>query len=208
MISKKCLSCNNEFSISPYREKTAFYCSLECKFYHKNTQVTKNCRKCNKEFTVYISRKDKAEYCSTKCRGQVHYNIEKPCKYCQKIFKPEGVSSKFCSLYCSLHSKIDKTPIYLKPDCWLWTARKDKNGYGKITFKGKTLKAHRAIYELHYNTAIPNGMLICHTCDTPSCVNPEHLFQDTVLGNNRDKIAKGRAVYGFKPGHKGFRKKS
>lgn len=80
--------------------------------------------------------------------------------------------------------------------CWFWTAATDKNGYG--VFRGQVggvvlTKAHRFSYSIHTGELIPKGMVICHKCDNPSCVNPEHLFLGTHADNMRDKIAKGRA---------------
>lgn len=81
-------------------------------------------------------------------------------------------------------------------ECWLWTASKNF-GYGHIWLNGRFYQAHRVSYELAYE-AIPDGMLVCHHCDDPSCVNPSHLFLGTTLDNVHDKIQKGRA--------KGYRK--
>ena len=77
--------------------------------------------------------------------------------------------------------------------CWLWTASLDCQGYGYFFFN-KTEKAHRVSYKL-YNGPIPEGLSVCHKCDVPSCVNPDHLWLGTHKDNERDKIAKGRANY-------------
>lgn len=75
--------------------------------------------------------------------------------------------------------------------CWNWIWKKDKDGYGLFHARPNHQKAHRFSYELHKGS-IPPNMLVCHTCDNPSCVNPEHLWVGTVLDNNRDKENKGR----------------
>lgn len=75
-------------------------------------------------------------------------------------------------------------------ECWDWKAEKDIKGYGIMNYS-KTTKAHRISWLIHYGD-IPEGMLVCHHCDNPSCVNPNHLFLGTVKDNNLDKVSKGR----------------
>ena len=79
-------------------------------------------------------------------------------------------------------------------ECWDWSAFKFR-GYGRIHYNGTTVSAHRASYIIH-NGPIPNGMVVCHRCDNPSCSNPRHLFLGTVQDNNRDRDRKGRAAVG------------
>lgn len=75
--------------------------------------------------------------------------------------------------------------------CWIWLGPPDRYGYGRIQVDGKTERAHRMSYRVHVGE-IPPGMNICHTCDTPACINPHHLFPGTQADNIADKIAKGR----------------
>lgn len=83
--------------------------------------------------------------------------------------------------------------------CWWWTAGGDKaDGYGRIRAGGRgtpTLLAHRAAWEITFGP-IPDGLEVCHTCDTPRCVRPDHLFLGTSLQNNQDMVAKGRQAKG------------
>lgn len=75
--------------------------------------------------------------------------------------------------------------------CWLWTGCLFDSGYGVFRSKGKNLRAHRISYSL-YNGTIPLHALVCHKCDTRSCVNPLHLFLGTGKDNTQDMIRKGR----------------
>ena len=75
--------------------------------------------------------------------------------------------------------------------CWLWTAHADKDGYGILPATGNAVRAHRFSFE-HHIEPIRKGNVICHTCDTPSCVNPDHLFMGTVKDNCADMINKNR----------------
>lgn len=77
--------------------------------------------------------------------------------------------------------------------CWIWKGAPAKSGYGVMYHKdmGGSMLAHRASYTLHKGP-IPEGMLVCHTCDVRTCVNPAHLFLGTHKDNTQDKIAKGR----------------
>lgn len=97
--------------------------------------------------------------------------------------------------YKPLHERfwsyVDKTDT-----CWLWRGSKNANGYGQLSEtsgreKPKSHRAHRLSWELHYG-AIPPGLCVLHRCDSPACVNPDHLFLGSQRENMHDMIRKGR----------------
>lgn len=79
--------------------------------------------------------------------------------------------------------------------CRLWVKATAAGGYGQFSWKDRLRLAHRAAYELAHGL-IPSGMVVCHKCDVPACINPDHLFLGTHVDNMRDAVAKGRAVRG------------
>lgn len=82
--------------------------------------------------------------------------------------------------------------------CWIWRKALSSMGYGAIQLGvGVTGKAHRISWELA-NGPIPEGMYVMHSCDTPACVNPDHLSIGTVADNSRDMVARGRSLRGPK----------
>jgi hypothetical protein len=77
-------------------------------------------------------------------------------------------------------------------ECWLWTNATDPGGYGMFKLGGNVrVAAHRLAYAL--DRGEPGKSHVCHRCDNPTCVNPDHLFLGTAKANAQDKVQKGRA---------------
>lgn len=87
--------------------------------------------------------------------------------------------------------KVDKKA---DDECWTWLAFRNKPGYGMIRNGGFMALAHRVSWTLT-NGRIPDGSQVLHHCDTPSCVNPGHLYVGTNADNMRDKVDRGRSSW-------------
>lgn len=93
-------------------------------------------------------------------------------------------------------AKVDQSAGH--DGCWPWTAQLNIGGYGifwdgtyNAKGQGRKVKATRWAWE-QYIGPIPDGLLVCHTCDNPPCQNQRHHFLGTALDNNRDREQKGR----------------
>jgi hypothetical protein len=91
---------------------------------------------------------------------------------------------------------------FTRPDdgCWLWTRLKNPEGYGLffVTRDGRKrlAMAHRVAWVRANDGAVPDGLYVCHRCNTPSCVRPDHLYAGTPKENARDRIAHGLGIAG------------
>ena len=96
---------------------------------------------------------------------------------------------------------LDKVDKDTTTGCWEWTGCTASGGYGTIRRKvghkeWKMVKAHRVSYELYKGSI--GEFYVCHNCDNPKCVNPEHLFLGTAKDNTQDMMSKGRHKYGYR----------
>lgn len=127
--------------------------------------------------------------------------IKLSCSNCGKDLFRNTVyqnSKTYCNVVCravdlrknhigSFDDNIIKTDF-----CWEWTGQKSK-GYGFYLLTFGERAAHRISFVREYGRKIQKGNHICHRCDNPSCVRPDHLFEGTPYDNHLDCIAKGRA---------------
>lgn len=89
-----------------------------------------------------------------------------------------------------LWQTLSEMTVVLENGCIEWTGYRDKKGYSRLSVGGEVL-LHRISFMMH-NAADVDGMLVCHRCDNPSCINPSHLFLGTAQDNMDDMKRKGR----------------
>lgn len=126
-----------------------------------------------------------------------------------KVVQPLVCRNKLCinpaHLVCGdtarFWAKVQKLSLS-NGGCWVWTGSLDKDMYGKFHLSGNVTKrdvrAHQYSWELAHGLTVSNGILICHKCDHPYCVNPDHLFLGSHADNHADRDAKGRQARGIK----------
>lgn len=90
-------------------------------------------------------------------------------------------------------------------DCWIWEGARDKDGYGRVRWKYRMMRAHVAAWECEHNRAVPKNGFIMHTCDNPSCVNPSHLKLGSPSDNAKDRDFNGRGGHNPMAGDNGRR---
>lgn len=97
------------------------------------------------------------------------------------------------SLEVRFWAKVDKSG-----GCWLWTGSVDGHGYGQLATVDGPKRASRISWEMHHGS-IPRGIHVCHRCDTPPCVRPDHLFLGSARDNSIDMSSKGRSWFQKNP---------
>lgn len=162
----------------------------KCKKCNNLCCLVKTCELCDKEFTCRRNKINSARFCSRHCKSVNAGRVGVEILHTKWNLETQEQRSEKMKLVIDRFSTKTDT-------CWLWMGSKNKQKkklhYGRASFRGTHPMAHRLSYEA-YRGAIPKGMLVLHKCDTPPCVNPDHLFLGNHLDNHKDKMSKGRNV--------------
>lgn len=137
----------------------------------KRRAAKTTCQQCGKHFFTIITTISKRKYCSQTCSGRA-----------RSINTLVNTKKRFMS----------RTQL-LPNGCWYWLGAK-KGAYGTIGIGRQRFLAHRISCVLFKDFDINSPLFICHHCDNPTCVNPEHLFPGTPSDNIKDAYNKGRIV--------------
>lgn len=182
MLDKSCKSCNvklddvNSVTIKT-RNKGRLY-----------TYIRSICKSCRSKQVMEGNKNNPKRKAYMNARARKLGIVKQyPCETCSLLCYKKYAKA-FCSVMCRFLSYVEK-----KADCWVWVGASNKRGYGKFALDKNNIymAAHRAAYVL-FNNVEPNTLMVCHSCDNPSCVNPDHLWLGTAKDNIQDSINKGR----------------
>lgn len=137
------------------------------------------------------------------------YIPRKPCLHCGNPVKKTSTTtcSKRCSNFIKWKRKrgnirdylINKIINYSSKDhstgCWNWNKGKSDRGYAEISINARKERANRISYQVFIDE-VPPHLFVCHTCDNPGCVNPDHLYLGTHQDNVDDKLDRDRQPRG------------
>jgi hypothetical protein len=138
--------------------------------------------------------------CSTHWKINKKHGTPVPICWCGEpvqTFTGNQPQTKYCEYHTFTERFWNNVSVKSDKECWEWQGTKTAAGYGVIWYDNKLQYSHRIALELN-NKAIPNRWHACHTCDNPSCVNPNHLYVGTPQDNMNDKVSKGRHIFGEK----------
>jgi hypothetical protein len=109
---------------------------------------------------------------------------------------------RYAKVGASMEERLDRIGwTVTERGCWEWKGHRRPTGYGAVGIGGRDVGyTHRVAYEIA-NGPIPQDMFVCHRCDNPPCINPDHLFLGSAGDNNRDMLGKGRHAFGERNGH-------
>lgn len=113
------------------------------------------------------------------------------CVFCSNKFTTEKMNQVHCGIKCRIFAHIEK----IDNGCWIWKGSTDRDGYGLMSIDDRSRRVHRISYEVFKEEKIPFDKNACHSCDTPACVNPDHIFVAKSFENTQDMMEKGRSRF-------------